>query len=153
MAALTDIRRGIAAELRTVLPASSGQVYPWLLDNPTPPSLVVAGLAPDGLEGTGMGAGQSRYLIVVEACLDLGSDIGSQAMLDSWITDVPATLEAANAVTGALTKRMSDDGAVTTGQPAACDSISLDRYRGQQPFTLPNGTRVLLAGWTFEVLT
>lgn len=153
MADIEAIYRGIAAELRAVLPADEGQVYPWLLDNPTYPSLMVAGLDREGLEATGFGD-DKRLIVVVEAALGLASDVGAQKLLTSWLALVPDTIEAANdPALGALTQRMDDDGVVTTGQAVACDSISFERYRGQARFQFPSGDVALLASWAFEVLT
>ena len=59
-----------------------------------------------------------------------------------------ATVEA----TPTLTKRLSDQGVVTTGQVGAAQNVAFAEYRGQTPFVLTNGSRVLLATRAFTVI-
>ena len=92
------------------------------------------------------------WTILIEACLGLVTDIGAQKLLNKLLaptgeTSLVATVEA----TPTLTKRLSDQGVVTTGQ-AAAGKVDFAEYRGQTPFVLTNGSRVLLATWAFTVI-
>jgi hypothetical protein len=95
-----------------------------------------------------------RWTILIEACLGLVSDIGSQILLNkllapSGATSLVATVEANQS----LTNRLDVNGTLTTGQSAAADSVAFSEYRGQNRFTLKSGSEVLLAVWAFEVIS
>lgn len=154
LADLTAIRRGIAAQLRDVLPVDEGQVFPWLQESPPTPCLQVAGLDSDGAVSLTFGDAK-QYVVLVEGCLGLVADTNAQQRLDDWLsTDAIAdAVEDANSPTGALTSRLQDDGTVVTGQAAAADSVGFDGYRGQTRFPAQDGRVLLLATWAFKVLT
>lgn len=151
MADLEAIRRGIAAELRTVLPADEGHVSPYFAETPPMPCLQVVGVG--DMERIDFADGK-RFEIVVEAVLGLVSDKAAQRRLDGWLESnaVDGQIEDANTPTGALTSRLLEDGTVQTGQAVACDSIALESYGGPSRIRRDNA-EFLVATWTFEVLT
>jgi len=160
MADLQTIREALAgnlAALRDVEVAPNqpliGQVSAYMLDNPTPPAVLVAGVDSEGMDFHTYGREDVIWTILVEACLGLVTDIGAQKLLNKLLaptgeTSLVATVEA----TPTLTKRLSDQGVVTTGQTAAAQNVAFAEYRGQTPFVLTNGSRVLLATWAFTVI-
>lgn len=155
MADITAIRRGLAALLRDVLPEDEGHVYPWLQDNPMPPTLCVAGIERDGLTYVTFGDPPGiEANFVVEAWLGAASDVGSQRFLDGLLsTDAVATaLEADGDSGGALYSRLQDDGTVLTDQDAAADSVAVMSYLGQTRLARGTGHDVLLAQWLVKVL-
>jgi hypothetical protein len=129
------------------------QVSAYLLDNPTPPSLMVAGVDSDGVTYPTFGDAV-RVTLLVEACLGFVSDIGSQKALNRLLASSGETsvVEAGEA-DQSLTSRLKDNGQILTAQEAVADSVSFQGYRGQSRFILPNRAEVLLATWAFEVLT
>lgn len=162
MADLTDIRRGLAANLAVLKVAAGftakgvkpiGQVSPWLLDNPTPPSVLIAGVEAEGLDYLGFGSSSISATFLVEACLGTVSDIGSQKLLSALMAaDGTTSLVAALEADGRLTSRLGDDGRVTTDQDPAATSVAVQGYRGQSRIKLGNTTEVLLATWAVQVL-
>lgn len=158
MADITEIRRGLAALLRLALPANEGHVYPWLQDNPLPPTLCVAGIQADGLTIVTFGGDDNPPGIeadfVIEAWLGNASDVGAQRFLDDLLsTDaVASSLESDGNGSGALYSRLLDTGVVLTGQTAAADSVAVTGYLGQTRLARPTGQEVLLAQWVVKVL-
>lgn len=152
MADFDDIRRGLAANLTVLRP--DYQVSAYLLDDPSPPTLQVAGVESIDYDTGGYGDRADTHSFVIEACFSGTSDIGSQQLLDALLAPTGATsLKAAVEADRTLTSRLLDDGTVQTSQPAAVAYLRVTAYRGQSRFTLPNGTDVLLASWTVEVAT
>ena len=153
MGDLQAIREGLAANLAALRTNETVvQVSAYLLDNPTPPSLVVAGVDSDGYEEQAYTGQSVSYTILVEACLGLVADITSQKTLNRLLSPTgSASLVAAAKATPTLTSRLNDDGTISTGQAAAAESIAFDGYRGQTRFVLSNGSEVLLATWAFTV--
>lgn len=154
---LTDIREGLAANLDVLRAAGHvGQVSPFLLDNPTPPALMVAGVSElefltFGSVGNPPGV---RWQFLIEACVGKTSDVGSQKILNALLAPTgSSSLVAAVEADAALTSRLNEEGTLRTGQEPAAESVSFTEYRGQTPFVLENGIRVLLATWAFEVLS
>lgn len=155
MADITAIRRGIAALLRDVLPADEGHVFPWLQDNPLPPTLCVAGIERDGLKIITFGDPPGIEAdFVIEAWLGAASDIGAQRKLDELLSsDAVATAVESDADgNGALYSRLQDDGTVDTDQDAAADSVAMVGYLGQTRLARPTGQEVLIAQWLVKVL-
>lgn len=155
MADLQTIREAIAGNLHALKANDTVvQVSAYLLDNPTPPSLMVAGVAEDGVDPLGYSdAGGVSWTILIEAALGRTSDIGSQKLLNKLLTPTGSTsLIAAVQADRKLTKRLSDAGVLTTGQAAAASDLAFAGYRGQVSFVLENGSRVLLATWAFTVI-
>ena len=154
MADFDAIRRGLAALLKGALPATGGHVYPWLQDNPLPPTLCVAKVEADGIEYLTFGDPPGMAItFVVEAWLGNASDVGAQRYLDGLLsTDaVSSALESDGNGSGALYSRLLDTGVVVTGQSAAADSVAVIGYLGQT--RLARGTsEVLLAQWRVRVL-
>jgi hypothetical protein len=96
MAALADIRAGLAANLRAAI--SGVQVNEYTLSNPTPPCFEID-LAAEGLSfDAASNRGIVTMTMIVRLVLTVGSDYGSQRMLDNYIdgsadTDVKAAVE------------------------------------------------------------
>lgn len=154
MADLQTIRQGLAGSLAALRENGTvGQVSAYLLDNPTPPALTVSGVDDDGVDPLAYGAdGGVGYTILIEACLGKVSDIGAQKLLNKLLAPTGETsLVATVLADDKLTKRLSDSGVLTTGQTPAASSLAFAGYRGQTPFVLENGSRVLLATWAFTV--
>lgn len=154
MADITAIRRGLAALLRDALPVDEGHVFPWLQENPLPPTLCVAGIERDGIIPLAFGDDPPVELhFVVEAWLGAASDIGAQRYLDGLLSSdaVAAALESDQDAAGALYSRLNDDGTVSTGQSAAADSVAVMGYQGQTRLARATGD-VLLAQWLVKVL-
>lgn len=150
---LTDIREGLAANLRALVDAGTVKhVSPWLLDNPTMPSVCVAGVS--AMEFTTFQPGDADITLLVEAAIGKASDVGAQKILDKLLAGSGSTsLRAAVEADPQLTSRWNNDDGLTENQPAACDDLQVVAYRGQQRFTFPNGVEALLATWEVQVIT
>lgn len=152
MADIDAIRRGLAANLAVLKPDTVGQVYPYLLQNPSPPSVMVSGIEAGGIDYISYGDSVS-IMFLIEVCLGVVSDIGAQKLLGSLLASSGATsLVTAVQADRRLTSRMGDDGRVTADEGAAADAVAFEGFRGQTPFTLPNRTEVLLATFAVQVL-
>lgn len=152
MADLDAIRRGLAANLATLRTAGTvGQVSAYLLENPTPPSLQVAGVDTIDYDEHGFGsAGEDNWRILIEAALGKVSDTGSQDLLNTLLSE--SSVKTAIEADTKLTSRLSANGqTVTTGQSAAALWVKCRRYRGQSRVVFPNGAELLLATWEVEV--
>lgn len=149
MADLTDIRQGMAALLRAALPADKGHVSAWFEDSPNTPSLQVAGVEEmdriDFVDG-------GKWLIAVEGCIGLTTEVGAQKLLDGLVDAVADAVESDGTPNGALFSRLQEDGTILTNQSAAADAVAFVRYRGQGKHTADDGTQLLLASWLFEVI-
>lgn len=154
MADLDAIRRGLAANLAVLKPDPIGQVSPFMLDNPTPPSAMVSGLETGGYSIMSYGTTPSVDLtFLIEVCLGKVSDIGAQKLLNRLLAPSGSdSLIAAVEADNRLTSRMDDQGKITTDQDPAADDLGFVGFRGQLPFTLPNTTRVLLAVFAVRVV-
>lgn len=150
---ISEAMAGALATLRDDVDNFIGQVSPYLLDSPTPPSVMVAGV--DDFTMLDFGENPSvQWTILVSAVLGDLSDKGSQRLLNRLLApsgseSLVAVLEADQA----LTKRLNADGTVSTGQSAAANSIAFSEFRGQISPVLDDGTRVLVATWAFEVIS
>ncbi len=154
MADLSVIRSALGANLRTALPADQGQVSAYLLDSPTSPCLAVAGVDADGAEPLSFRRGAQAWFMVIEAFLGRASDIGGQKWLDKFLATTGGnSVQAAVLSDRQLTSRLLENGTVQPGQAPAADDVGYVRYRGQSRFTVPAGYEVLLASWTFQVIT
>ncbi len=160
MADLEDIFSGIGANLAALKAVEIargqpllGQVSAYLLDNPTPPCAMVAGVDSDGVTYETYGRENVAWTILVEVCLGRVSDIGSQKLLRKLLAGVGETsLITAVEADQTLTSRLGDDGQVTMGQSPAAEKVTFAGYRGQVPFLFPGqNAPVLLATWAFEV--
>ena len=150
MADLDAIRRGLAANLKQALPGSAGQVSPYMLDNPTVPSLQVIGLDEIEYDTLGFGRGGDDHFFILEAALGRSSDTGAQRKLVELLSTGSSVKEAAES-DGRLTKRLLDDGTVLEAQAPAAEYVHVTRYRGQSRFAIPSGPEVLLASWVCKV--
>lgn len=150
MADLAAIRSALAANLRVALPAGDGLVSPYLLDNPTPPALQVAGLEKIDYDTLGFGGSGDTHLFIVEGVFGRSTDIGAQKVLDGLLSGTDS-VKAAVEGNQTLTSRLLETGDVLTGQSALADWVKCREYRGQSRFALPNGVEVLLASWLVEV--
>lgn len=144
-----DIRRGLAAKLRAVLPEDIGHVSPYFRVAPPTPSLQVAGIT--RMTKTDFGDGRD-YTVTVEGVFDLGDERHAQILLDSLIDAVADELEESHA-SGALFDRYQDDNTILTAQGAACAGVAFLTFRGAGRTVLPTGVEVYIASWEFEVLT
>lgn len=150
MASFDDIRRGLAANLHAL---DGFQVSAYLRDSPTPPTVQVAGVDEIEYDRTHQ-RGSDRLSFVIEACLGRAVDIQAQKALDALLdADGPTSLKEILEADQKLTSRLLDDGNVVRDQPSAAGSVCVTAYKGQAKFTLPNGTEVLLATWSVEVVT
>lgn len=156
MAVFDDICRGLAANLATI---QGFQVSPWFLDHPAPPTLQVSGVEDIEYDVAFPRAGVSHDMwnVEIEACIPRGQDISAQMLLAALLSpDGDSSLKAAieaDPQNDRLTKRMQDDLSVTTGHDPACDDLHVMKYRGAARHRLEDGTDVLLATWTVQVLT
>lgn len=153
MADLIDIRRGLAANLSVL---TDFQVSLYLLANPTPPTIQIAGVehidydiefqGPDGYDATG-----DRLTVQIEAALQKGTERSGQEQLDRLhsATGLKNAVESDNR----LTSRLQDDGSILISQEPACDDLRVTEYVGASDFTVAAGKQVLLATWRVEVLT
>lgn len=151
MADLDAIRQGLAANLVPLRTAKIvGQVSAYLLDNPQPPCLQVAGVDETDYDTGGYGAGSSdTWTILVEAALGLVNEMGAQKVLNALL-ETDAVKDALESdIT--LTSRLQDNGVVLAGQAAAAEWVKVRRYRGQTRFRFPSGAEMLLATWETEV--
>jgi hypothetical protein len=149
MADVENIRRGLAALLRTVLPADQGHVSPYFDAAISTTCLQVAGIermAPSEFGG-------KSWTFTIEGVFALNVEPKSQKILDGLVETVAAALESDSGASGALTSRLLEDGTTETGQPAAAEDVTFIEYRGAVPEALKNGTTVLVATWAVEVLT
>lgn len=137
--------------MRRTLPVGQGQVWKYLQENPSTPSLSVSGPIDMDLMTYGSDP-DKQYEIAVEGCFSLNSDRGAQMKLDGVFDSLASDLESDCTPEGALYSRLTDEGEVELGTVPAAQSIGYKEYRGHSRFTLPNGTTVLLATWTFTVL-
>ena len=156
MAAFNDIRRGLAANLATLKTAGyDGQISPWLLENPAPPTISIGGITSIDYDIVFQGASYDltgdQLTVEVEAAIRKIVDVQTQKTLDRFHGDL--SIKAAVESDPQLTSRMADDGTITSGETAACDALRVTGYTFQGTLTLPNGTQVSLASWTVEIIT
>lgn len=149
MANVENIRRGLAALLRTALPADEGHVSPYFDASISTTCLQVAGI--ERMEPSEFGG--KTWTVAIEGVFSFNAEPKSQKILDTLIETVPAALESDSTPTGALTSRFLEGGTIATGQAAAADSVTFIEYRGAVPEQLKNGTLVLVATWAVTVLT
>ena len=149
---MQDIRRGLAANLRSI---QDCVVSPWLQESPSMDALsVVAFEAVEYKEG-GFGAlasdrGGDMNMIVEGAVSLAGGLRAAQNRFDAWVLwEVPEAIESDLQ----LTSRLQEDGTVLAGQPAACDQLAVQEFRGYRRERLGTGTDEFLIGdWVVLVL-
>jgi hypothetical protein len=160
LADLDDIFAGLGANLAALKQAEIAprqpliqQVSAYLLDNPSPPSVMVAGVDVDGVDFQTFGREDVAWTILIEVCLGRVSDIGAQKLLRKLLAGTGETsLVQAVEANQTLTSRLLDDGTVQTDQDAAAEKVTFAGYRGQTQFRFPGQEApVLLATWAFGV--
>lgn len=152
MADLEAIRLGLAAALRTALPADQGHVSPYFSDVVTTPALQVVGLDEGEYYTMGFAGGGDSLFFIIEAIVGRVVDRVAQTWLDRFVSAEGAySLKAALEADKTLTSRLLDDGTVQTGQAAAAQFVILRRYRGQARIKQENGQDVLVGSWIVEV--
>lgn len=152
MPALDDICRAIAGNLAAI---PDTQVSAYLLDNPTPGTLQVAGPGSIDFDTGGFGR-DDTFFILIEGCASLAAgDIGSQRRFRRWCDSSGAhSVKQAVESDKNLTKRLLDDGTVQTGQPAVADDLRVTEFpRETNRERLENGTVVLVGRWIVQVET
>lgn len=131
------------------------QVSLYLLDNPTPPTVQIAGIENIDydiqFQVGGYQAIGDKLTVQVEACLQKSTDRAAQAQLDRLHS--ADGLKAAIESDHQLTSRLQDDGTIDISQTPACDDLRVTEYVGASDFTTRSGKQVLLATWRVEVLT
>lgn len=137
----------MAANLTVLKPDWAVSAY--LLDNPTPGMIQIAGMSE--VEYLDFGGGAERTF-VVEAVASLGNDVGAQKQLDKLMDGGENDLKAAIEADPTLTMRLGDDGEVDISQEPACDDLECI-FQSQGRFTPQNGVPVLLATWNVRVIT
>lgn len=149
---LNAICEGLAANLTACLDDDVVKtVTPWLDDNPTMPSLQVAGVQTMTRESYG---DTYRITLLVQALIGRGSDQHSQKLLnrlavgDNTCTSVWDAIEANRT----LTARYNPADGLTTSQSAAADDVAVVSYDGAARFTNANGVDALVGTWTVQVL-
>lgn len=131
------------------------QVSLYLLDNPTPPTVQIAGIENIDydiqFQAGGYQAVGDKLTVQVEAALQKSTDKAAQAQLDRLHS--ADGLKAAIESDHKLQSRLEDDGTITISQPPACDDLRVTEYIGASDFTTRSGKQVLLASWRVEILT
>lgn len=151
MADIEAIRRGLAANLRTV---EDCVVSPWLIDNITKAALSVAGPERaayfEGAFGQLASDRGANVPFVIEGAVSCAGGLrAGQMLFDQWILwEVPEAIEADTR----LTSRLQNNGSILTDQDPACDSLAVREFRGYRRTTLPNGSDVLLGDWVVELI-
>lgn len=150
MPSVSDIREGLAANLAAI---TGTQISAYMLDNPSPGMLQVAGV--ESLDYLRTMGDDATYTFIVEGCASLAAgDKGSQRRFDEWLQPVGATsVRAALEADRRLTKRLQGNGNVATNQSPAADDLIVREFRGYRRHRLPNNTEVLLGDWVVQVET
>lgn len=129
---VATIRQGLADAL-SVIPEV--QVSPWVLSEPTPPTMQIrSGEVQYDLT---MHRGWDQHTMIVQALVPFSSDIGGQMLLDAWMA--PA---------GPTSVKEAVEADVTLG--GACDQVHVTDCSGTQLATV-GGVAMLLAEWTCMV--
>lgn len=149
MANVENIRRGLAALLRTALPSDEGHVSPYFDASISTTCLQVAGV--EKMEPSEFGG--KSWTFIIEGVFALNAEPKSQKILDGLIEGVATAIESDSSSTGALTSRLLENGTVQTGQTAAAQDVTFIEYRGTVLEQLKNATPVNVATWAVQVLT
>lgn len=144
MTTLAQIRAGLAANLRSDAKiASSFQVSPYLLGNPTPPAIWIF---PDEIDyAETMQNGLTRWNLIVQAFVGAVADEGAQVVLDQLI-----------AATGDFSVRAAIESDLTLG--GIVDDLTVQKCSGYQVYDNPAHLKALSAAqligaqWMVEVL-
>jgi hypothetical protein len=138
MADLTTMRTGLAANLSTL---TGIQVSPYMLANPTPPTihLYPGGPAGDIEYDLAMARGLDQWTFTVQAFVALAADIGSQVKLDQFIAP-----SGAQSVKAALESDDTLGGTVASVQVVSCSGYRIYVAEGRGP--------MIGAEWHVEIL-
>lgn len=156
MAVFDDIARALAANLAAI---DGFQVSPYFLDHPTPDTLQVSGVEDIEYDVAFQNGARTHDMwnIEVEACILRSDELRAQQLLAELLSpDGPKSVKAAieaDPSNARLTKRFLDDLTISTGNDPACDDLHVFRYRGNARHQLDDGTAVMLAIWSVQVLT
>jgi hypothetical protein len=133
MASVSDIREAMA----NALVLDGVQVHPYMLANPTPPTVHVY---PDEITYDGaMARGVDTWVFKVQAYVAFVSDIGAQRRLDTWLApsgsqSVKALLETDRTLGGLV------------------HDLHVTDTTGYRLYSGPDGRTVLGAEWSVSVL-
>jgi hypothetical protein len=133
---LKMIREGVAANLMEVF-GDSWQVSPYMLSNPTTPSMHTI---PDPVEYDGaMQRGMDTWTLIVQAFVGLASDIAAQMLLDELLEPSgPGSLKAAIEAEPTLGGRVDD--------------LHVTRASGYKVFVLEGRAGVLGCDWEVTII-
>jgi hypothetical protein len=137
-ATLQEIREGLATNLRTLSDSPNNvQVSPYILDNPTPPSLYVMG-PEETIYDLAMQRGLDEWQIIVQGFVGGVTDIGAQIRLDEWLAP-----SGGNSVKTALEKDKTLGGKVC--------NIRVVSSSGYRLYHVESQVTTLGADWTCRI--
>lgn len=152
---LTEIRAGLGASLAAAF-APDYQVVAFMIAAPTPPGFQIA---PDRMQYHEELGDPTLYRFIVIGATGYAGDLIAQQNLDQLlddrvdVSDPPSVREALEA-DQRLSWRLQDDGSILTGQPAACDDVTVVGCSGYRLYPLQDRQQwVLGAEWEVEVRT
>lgn len=138
MASLTDLREGLAVNVRAI---TGIQATAHILSNPTPPTVWVYPAPIDYHQASQNGA--AKYEFVVEVFVGMFSDKGAQAQLDKYIDSGPRCIKEKLETADTPDERVSLGG--------ACDDLIVRRCSGYRPVMVDGKGPYLTAEWRVEV--
>lgn len=136
---LEVIRAAIGTNLATLCAAEGYQFTPYMLAEPTPPTVQVLG-AGDIIYDIAMQRGGDQNEVLVQAFVCMISDIASQAKLDRLL-----------ASSGPTSMKEAIQSDPTLG--GSVDDVRVTRCSGQQIFRKLNNEQVVGATWYVQVET
>lgn len=150
MPEIDDIRRGLAANLRSIPDCG---VSAYFKEAPDPPMLQVVGFANIDYLEQSHGDPGGTLLLVIEGVSGRTVDIGAQMLFDQWLNiGGPRSVKDAIESDYRLTSRMRDNGTVVSDQEPACDSLVVQSFQGYRRGMV--GTVAHLLGeWVVQVET
>lgn len=135
MASLSAIRAGLAANLAGL----AEQVSPYMLANPSPPTLQVMG--PENIDYlVTMDRSASRWTVIVQGFVpgEIG-DVPAQELLDAWLSDA-----------GAYSVRLALESDTTLG--GACEDVTVVASRGYMVYVLEGRGATLGCEWVVDIV-
>ena len=138
MADLAAIRNGLAANLAPL--ADTFQVSPYMLANPTPPTIHIYPATID--YDLTMVHGYDKWVLTVQAVAGEVSDIGAQQLLDTLLTGPHSV--------NALLYSEPTGGTIQTS--GVIDDLSVTGWTGYRLYVRENGGPVVGAEWNVEIL-
>lgn len=151
MADINAICEGLAANLTELLDDDIVKtVTPWLDDNPTMPSVQVAGVQAMTRDAFG---DSYQITLLVQALIGRASDQHSQKLLNQLVSgDGVTSVWDAIESNRTLTSRFTPADGLTANQQPAADDVAVVSYDGAARFTNQNGVDALVGTWTVTVL-